>query len=98
MEHYRKRRIETPSDVGGLSQEARDRIGAHKKDRDRYKGAIILPLSIHLNCTLEGGLFLQSKQGLEYREKRSLRSEWDQTPRHLTSTYSGHSTPRLSNM
>ena len=34
---YRSRRIDTPSDPGGVSADARDRLDAHRRDKDRYK-------------------------------------------------------------
>ncbi|KAL2919662.1 hypothetical protein HK105_200576 [Polyrhizophydium stewartii] len=45
---YRQRAPETPSEPGGLSEAARDRLSAHRRERDRFR---------------EGGLHLSSRDG-----------------------------------
>ncbi|KAJ1345257.1 hypothetical protein BSLG_000771 [Batrachochytrium salamandrivorans] len=67
---YRKRALDTPSEHGGLSEAARDRLEMHRKDKDRYR---------------DGGLYLTSRgsasTSLDTTSKRVARSsEWNQTP------------------
>ncbi len=44
--HYRSHdRQDTPSHPGGLSKDARDRLDDYRRNRDRYRGQFLAPLS-----------------------------------------------------
>lgn len=90
-ETYRKKRIETPSDVGGLSFEAKERLGAHKKERGKFKGE---SKTMNNAKVKEGGLILNSKS--ESQKQGRMRSEWDQTPKRFSNSLNGSATPRLT--
>lgn len=81
---YRQRRDDTPSNPGGLSQEARDRLNSRRNDQGKYR---------------EGGLYMKQPEkrrmeddGGNYTPRR--RPEWDQTP----GRGAGSSTPRTGVM
>jgi pre-mRNA-splicing factor ATP-dependent RNA helicase DHX38/PRP16 len=84
---YRQRRDDTPSNPGGLSQEARDRLDSRRNDQGRLR---------------ESGLYVKQteKRRIEdednnYAPKR--RQEWEQTPNRgygSSTPRNGSSTPR----
>ncbi|KAI8904421.1 pre-mRNA-splicing factor ATP-dependent RNA helicase PRP16-like protein [Gorgonomyces haynaldii] len=74
-DHYRPKRVETPSDVGGLSQEAKDRLYNRRNERDiKYREAGISQR--HEKRQRDNHDILPVKR----------RHEWDETPKSFRLT------------
>ncbi|KND04589.1 uncharacterized protein SPPG_00308 [Spizellomyces punctatus DAOM BR117] len=86
-QQYRSRRMETPSHGGGVSDEAWQRLGQHRKEKERYRAG-----GLHLSSRNGAGNGRYSRDDLA-QNSESLgvtRSEWDMTP----SRQDGGMTPR----
>ncbi|TPX67350.1 hypothetical protein SpCBS45565_g03859 [Spizellomyces sp. 'palustris'] len=86
-QQYRARGMETPSHGGGVSDEAWQRLGQHRKEKERYRAG-----GLHLSSRNGAGNGRNSREDLaQDSESRGVtRSEWDMTP----SRQDGGMTPR----
>ncbi|KAI9008391.1 P-loop containing nucleoside triphosphate hydrolase protein [Gaertneriomyces semiglobifer] len=78
--HYRERRMDTPSNTGGVSSEAWERLGQHKRERDRYRTGGLIMSSNDRAGDQRGNQTSNSIPGSEW-EMTPRRSEGNQTPR-----------------
>lgn len=72
-QQYRSKRLETPSHGPGVSDEAWERLGQHRREKDRYRTG-----GLHLSSR---ALRSEEKEGGDVtRNRDSRRSEWEETP------------------